>query len=179
MIPEKESFHTVFTKHPKNYYWPPSPPLFFSSPHSPTNTFTQVHAHSPLRPSTNHKPTQTIAKKDSQSGHEETHEEQFNRKYPKIRILIARPPNPRTLDTEPEQILSAFPHVANRSKARIHARQNPPASKRITSYCIASTLLRIQVFQLILHVLLKLLRQQDSTLHRIVDVKPVILLPGT
>src|SRR2546425_906315 len=58
--------------------------------------------------------------------------------------------------------------------------QNPPASlKRKTSYCIASPLIAAQVFQLVLHVLLKLLRQQHSTLHRIVDVEPVIFLLRT
>src|SRR2546428_10746922 len=160
----------------------PPPQLFSPTQHTnPMNPFTEPHPPSPPCPEPSHKPTQTIVKKRTLNpAHEETHEEPFNPKHAKIRILITRPPSQEFSTPSPNKTSQSFLMGQTGQKLESTCDQNPPASlKRKTSYCIASPLIADQVFQLVLHVLLKLLRQQHTTLHRIVDVEPVIFLLRT
>src|SRR5207245_5112295 len=116
----------------------------------------------PTPSSTSHTPTQSIVKKRTLNpAHEETHEEPFNPKHAKIRILITRPPSQEFLTLSPNKTSQSFLMEQTGQKLESTCEQNPPDSlKRKTSYCIASPLIAAQVFQLVLHVLLKLLRQQ-------------------
>src|SRR2546426_146729 len=105
------------------------------------NTFTEAHAHSPPRPSTSHKPTQTILEKTLNPAHEGTHEEPFNPKHAKIRILITRPPSQEFSTLSPNKTSQSFLMEENRSKARIHVRPEPtslPKAEDLLLYCFTA-----------------------------------------